>query len=75
MEAWGVDAARLRGTKMRHVAIVGAVLAFHVFAIMALSNWFTHSPVRRLPGLIRVAIYPDRPAGHVPTAAPAGKTR
>ncbi len=76
MESWGVDPARLRGKPVRHIAIVGAVLAFHVVAIMALSNWFSHRKVRRLPVLIEVAIYPDKPAGppHAHASpAPAGK--
>ncbi len=75
MASWGVDAARLRGTKIRHIAIIGAVLAFHVLAIAALSNWFSHGPVRPLPALIRVAIYPDKPVAHGGSPAPAGKAR
>ncbi len=75
MASWGVDAARLRGKPIRHVAIIGAVLAFHVVAIAALSNWFSHGPVRQLPALIRVAIYPDRPAAPGTSPAPAGKAR
>jgi hypothetical protein len=61
MPAWGVDEARLKRPRWRQGLIVAGVIAVHVVAIMALTNWFGHSAAKG-PGLIRVFIYPAKPA-------------
>jgi hypothetical protein len=55
------DYTRLQRSPARVAAIIGAVVVFHVCLILALGNWFGHKSGSALPGLIRVAIFPDTP--------------